>query len=268
VTLDLGSANITAPKFSPGAGVHVMSSATGTVVMGTTGIPALIQSFTVGIQVDATSVSLENITTKFDAIGFELNGGSGFGAALSALNSSVVGILIDTSGPGPYLTDLTASDTFGPGIELNGVHGAFLANLIATSNNTYGVWLKASSRNVIVNFNASRNTDAGIYLGCFKTGGLLGRACTTSPPTPPSNGNILTSVGDGSSTVDEPSMVGQAYGIAIGAGNLGNRIVGMTGTGNGNGSFGVDAEDGNVNCGTDVWSGNSFGAANPSTCIH
>ncbi len=240
VTLDLGSANITAPVFSPGVGIHVMPSAVGTVVLGTNGTPALIQGFAVGVQVDATSVSLENITAKFDAIGFELNGAAGFGSALSALRSSEVGILVDTSGPGPYLTDLTASDTLGPGIELNGVHGAFVTNVTATANDTYGVWLKASSRNVIANFNVSQNTDAGIYLGCFKSGGLLGRACSTTPPTAPSNGNILTSVGGGASSVNEPSMPGQAYRIAIGAGNQSNRVVGVAGAGNG--SFGADAK--------------------------
>jgi Periplasmic copper-binding protein (NosD) len=242
--------------------------AAGTVVSGSSGTPALVQGFAIGVQVDATSVVLENITSKFDAIGFELNGGAGFGSALSALNSSVVGILIDTPSPGPYLTGLTVSDTLGPGIELNNVHGAFVTNLSATGNTTYGVWLKSSSRNVISNFTVSQNTDAGIYLGCFKTGGLLGNACNTSPPTAPSNGNILTSVGGGTSSVDEPAMAGQAYGIVIGAGNQSNRVVGVVGSGNGDGSFGADAKDGNPNCGTNVWIGNSFGTISPAGCIH
>ncbi|HTQ23741.1 MAG TPA: hypothetical protein VMI09_03535 [Candidatus Binataceae bacterium] len=69
---------------------------------------------------------------------------------------------------------------------------------------TYGVWLRASSRNVIANFSVSRNTNAGIYLGCFRSGGLLGKACTADPPVPPSNGNILASVNDPSSA-DGPS---------------------------------------------------------------
>jgi parallel beta-helix repeat protein len=153
------------------------------------------------------------------------------------------------------------------GIELNGVSGAFLNNLTVTGSATYGVWLLSSSRNVIANFSVSRNTSAGIYLGCFHSGGLLGRRCTTVPPTPPSNGNILTSVGDPSSA-DGPSQPDQAYGVAIAAGNVGNRIVGVGGSGNGKGTFGVDALDGNPNCGSNLWTGNQFAIVSPSTCIH
>ena len=165
-------------------------------------------------------------------------------------DSLLTGILINGPGPGPYLTGVTVDSTLRfAGIELNGVQGAFLTNLTVTGSATYGVWLVGSSRNVIANFSVSRNTDAGIYLGCFRSGGILGKACTTVPPTLPSNGNILTSVGD-PSTADGPSQPEQAYGVAIAAGNVGNRIVGVEGSGNGNGTFGVDALDGNLNCGT------------------
>jgi hypothetical protein len=96
---------------------------------------------------------------------------------------------------------------------------------------------------------------------------LLGKLCTTVPAAPPSNGNILTSVGDPSS-VDGPSQPAQAYGVAIALGNVGNRIVGIEGSGNGNGSFGVDAIDGNPNCSTNLWTANQFTTVNPSSCIH
>jgi hypothetical protein len=49
---------------------------------------------------------------------------------------------------------------------------------------------------------------------------------------------------------------------------VGNRIVGVEGSGNGNGSFGVDALDGNPNCGGNLWTGNQFVITSPSGCIH
>ena len=49
---------------------------------------------------------------------------------------------------------------------------------------------------------------------------------------------------------------------------MGNRVVGVEGSGNGNGSFGFDAIDGNLNCATNVWTANQFTTASPSGCIH
>jgi hypothetical protein len=211
---------------------------------------------------------IENLVAQSNSVGIRITGGSAYGSALAVHNSSLTGILISGSAPGPYLTGVSVDSTRGfAGIELNGVHGAFLTNLTVTTSQTYGVWLLASSRNVIANFSVSRNTSAGIYLGCFRTGGTLGKACTIVPPPPPSNGNILTSVND-PSTADGPSEPDQAYGVAIDAGNVGNRIVGVEGSHNGNGSFGFDALDGNPNCGSNVWTGNQFAIASPSTCIH
>src|SRR6185437_7828664 len=149
----------------------------------------------------------------------------------------------------------------------SGVHGATLVNVTVTNSATFGIWLLSSSYNVLANFSVSRNTNAGIYLGCFRSGGLLGKACTVVPPPPTSNGNLLTSIAD-PSTADGPIQPEQAYGIVIAAGNVGNRVVGVEGSGNGNGSFGVDALDGNANCATNLWTGNQFGAVSPDSCIH
>jgi len=269
VTLDLGSATISSsPSATADIGVRVLTKAMGVVVRGTLNAPATVTGFTTGIQIDAPSVTLANLVAQGNGVGIRINGGSAYGSALAAHDSSRTGILINGPAPGPYLTGINVDSTLGfAGIELDGVQGAFLTNLTVTGSATYGVWLTASSRNVIANFSVSRNTDAGIYLGCFRSGGLLGKACTTVPPTPPSNGNILTSVGD-PSTADGPSQPEQAYGVVIAAGNVGNRIVAVEGSGNGNGSFGVDALDGNRNCATNLWTGNHFAIASPSTCIH
>lgn len=269
VTLDLASTTISSPPSSvPDVGVHVMPAGSGAVVKGTLGAPATITGFTTGIEVDAPSVTLENLVAQSDGIGIQINGGSAYGSALAVHDSSRTGILINGPAPGPYLTGINVDSTLGfAGIELNGVRGAFLTNLSVTGSATYGVWLRASSRNVIANFNVSRNTNAGIYLGCYRSGGLLGKLCTTVPPIPSSNGNILASVGDPSSA-DGPTQPDQAYGVAIAVGNVGNRIVGIEGSGNGNGSFGVDAIDGNPNCATNIWTANQFAIASPSGCIH
>jgi hypothetical protein len=269
VTLDLGSAIISSsPSATADIGIYVLASAAGAVVKGTLNAPATVMGFTNGIRIDAPSTTLENLVAQSNSVGIRITGGSAYGSALAVHNSSLTGILISGSAPGPYITGVSVDSTLGfAGIELNGVHGAFLTNLTVTTSQTYGVWLLASSRNVIANFSVSRNTSAGIYLGCFRTGGTLGKACTTVPPPPPSNGNILTSVND-PSTADGPSQSDQAYGVAIDAGNVGNRIVGIQGSGNGNNLFGVDALDGNPNCGSNVWTGNQFAIASPSTCIH
>jgi len=269
VTLDLASTTISSsPSSIADVGVHVLAAASGAVVRGTLDAPATVTGFAIGIEIDAPSVTLENVIAQSDGIGIQINGGAAYGSALAVHDSSRTGILINGPAAGPYLTGLNVDSTLGfAGIELNGVRGAFLTNLSVTGSATYGVWLRASSRNVIANFTVSRNTNAGIYIGCFRSGGLLGKACATIPPIPASNGNILASVGDPSSA-DGPTQPAQSYGVAIAAGNLGNRIVGIEGSGNGNGSFGADAIDGNPNCGTNIWTANQFAIASPSGCIH
>jgi len=269
VTLDLGSTTLSTPPASAtSVGILVTANAVGAVVRGALDAPATVTGFGTGIEVDASGVTLENLAAQTNTVGIQMQGGAGYGSALAANNSAHTGILISGPAAGPYLDGVSVDGTRGfAGIELSGVHGAFLTNLTVIGSATYGVWLLSSSRNVIVNFSVSRNTNAGIYLGCFRSGGILGKACTADPPVPPSNGNILTSVNDPSSA-DGPSQPEQAYGVAIAAGNVGNRIVGVEGSGNGNGSFGVDALDGNPNCAGNLWTGNQFVTTSPSGCIH
>lgn len=268
VTLDLANTTISSSPSAASVGVHVLAGAVGAVVTGTLDASATVTGFTTGIEVDAPRVTLENLAAQSNGVGIQINGGAAYGSALAVQDSTHYGIVVDSTGPGPYLDGVSVDSTLGfAGIELSGVQGAFLINITVTDSATYGVWLRASSRNVIANFNLSRNTMAGIYLGCFRSGGLLGKACNTVPPTPPSNGNILTSAGD-PSTTDGPAQPEQAYGIAIAAGNVNNRIVAVQGSGNGNGSFGADAMDGNSSCATNVWTANQFAVVSPPGCIH
>ena len=64
-----------------------------------------------------------------------------------------------------------------------------------------------------------------------------------------------------------PVSASQAYGVAIGPGNVKNRVVGVSGSGNGT----YDAADYNPGCGNDIWTGNQFGYSYPSgsgSCVH
>jgi hypothetical protein len=118
----------------------VLTNAAGAVVKGTVNAPATVTGFTNGIRIDAPSVTLENLVAQSDAVGIRITGGSAYGSALAVHDSSQTGILISGTAPGPYLTGVSVDSTLGfAGIELNGVHGAFLTNLTVTTSSTYGV---------------------------------------------------------------------------------------------------------------------------------
>lgn len=268
VTLDLGSAMITgAVQSSATIGVHVFPEATDTVVEGTAGAPAVVQFFGTGVQVDAHGVTLKNLTAQSNNVGIVIQGGAAYGNTLSALDNTQVGILIRNVGAGPFLDNIIVSNTAGPGIKLNNVQGASLANVTATANHTYGVWLRSSSHNLIADFTASQNTTAGIYVGCYANGGLLNRAC--DPSVAPSNGNILAGLAT-PARVFGPVQPNQEYGVVIGKGNGGNRVVDVTGSTNGTGFSGADGADYNPDCGGDIWRDNQFATTIPSgsgSCI-
>lgn len=270
VTLDLADSNITLPvPFSSNSiGVHVNRAAHGTVVEGTSpSAPATVQGFAVGVQIDAPGVLLENIVAQDSYVGIKINGAGAYGSALTALGSQHGGIVVNGPGAGPYLTGVSVDNTRGFGIKLNHVKGAYLTDVTVTASDTYGLWLRASSHNIVAGFNVSQNTIAGVYLGLCHSGGLLSGTCSTLTSPPSSNGNILTSTETDQSTVDAPVGASQAYGVAIGPGNVKNRVVDVSGSGNGT----YDAADYNPGCGNDIWTGDQFGYSYPSgsaSCIH
>ena len=269
VTLNLGSAIISSSQSSSAdIGVWVKASANNVTVTGTQGAPATVTGFTTGIQIDASTVTVAILTAQSNSVGIRFNGPAAYGTGLVVHGSFRKGIVINGPGVGSYLDGVSVDTTGFSGIELNQVSGALLNNVTVTTSGTYGIWLRGASRNTIVNFNVSRNTNAGIYLGCFTSGGRLGNPCPpTNPPIPPCNGNVLASIGD-PCAADGPSQPDQYYGIVVSTGCIRNRIIGVQATGNGNGSFGVDAFDGNTKCGENLWSGNQFGAVYPPACIH
>lgn len=271
VTLDLGSATITSSvPPSDSVGIHVTPAAAATVIEGAAGAPAVIQNFAFGIQIDAHGVTLKNLTAHGDGVGILIDGAAAYGSALSATGSTKIGVLIRGPGAGPFIDGLNVSGTFGAGVKLSGVRGAFLTNLTATANDTYGIWLHGSSDNVIADFTASQNTIAGVYLGCFRSGGLLSSPCDSSSFVAPSNGNVIAGLANPSS-VDGPIQPNQEYGVVIGNGNHANRVVDVEGSGNGTGSDGADAADYNPGCAGNVWQDDQFSTTippAPDSCIH
>lgn len=271
VTLNLGSSTITS-SVSPSSfvGIHVLAQAPGAVVEGTLGAPAIVQDYGTGIQVDGSGATLKNLVAQSNGVGIFIDGAAAYGNALTVIGSVRIGILIKGSHAGPFLDGVSVSDTAGPGVKLNGVSGTFLTNLTVTANDTYGVWLRGSSRNVVADFTASQNTIAGVYLGCFASGGTLGGDCDIYPPVPPSNGNIIAGL-SAPSSANGPIQPNQEYGVVIGNGNYGNRVVNVAGSGNGTGANGADAADYNPGCGTNVWRDNQFSTTippGPDSCIH
>lgn len=258
VTLDLGSATITPSVQSPGSvGVHVMSGARDTVVQGSPDAPAMVQFFSTGIQVDARGVTLKNLSSQSNEVGILIQAGAAYGNTLSAVDNTRVGILVRNVSSGPLLDNIAVSNTFGPGIKFNNVQGGALVNVTATANHTYGVWLRASSHNLLADFTASQNTTAGVYLGCFSNGGQLSGTC--DPSVPPSNSNLVAGLAT-PSRVFGPTAPSQRYGVVVGKGNSGNRVVDVIGSSNGV----ADGADYNLECGSDLWRDNQFAVTIPA----
>lgn len=271
VTLDLGSSTITASTPPANSvGIHVFPGADDAVVEGADGAPALIQYFGTGIGIDAQRATLKNLTAQSNSVGILIQGGAAYGNALGVSDSTQTGILIRNVNAGPFMDDVSVSNTAGAGVKLDGVQGTVFFDLLVTGSQTYGVWLHGSSHNVIADFTASQNTIAGVYLGCFRSGGTLNRPCDENPPVPPSNNNIVRGLPT-PSIVDGPIQPNQEYGVVIGQGNSGNRVVGVEGSANGTGVSGADAADYNPGCGGNLWMDDQFTTtipAGPNSCIH
>ena len=141
-----------------------------------------------------------------------------------------------------------------------GVSGAAMYEILASGNSTFGIWLDGAANNTITGMTLADNTIAGIYLGC-NAAGPIGVTCPSGAPT--STGNViqrdLFGASGGAANVSPSSSLKQRYGVAIDTGNLRNRILEVTGTGNGT----FDAYDTNPGCGTNLWDG-TFANVSPT----
>jgi hypothetical protein len=116
--------------------------------------------------------------------------------------------------------------------------------------NVYGDFLVSSSNNQINDSSTDNNSVAGEGLGCPN------RTVYADCEYPqPSNGNQLYA----SQNIENGS-----FGIEIQSGNHNNIVADTTNGGNRM----TDLVDHNPDCDNDHWFANSFGTANPSSCIH
>jgi hypothetical protein len=119
-----------------------------------------------------------------------------------------------------------------------------------TDDNVYGDFLVSSSNNQINDGEASGNSVAGEEVGCPYNTGYAG--CGSRQP---SNGNLL---------YDSSNQRNASFGIEIQSGNRNNIITDTDNFLNGV----TDLVDHNPDCDNDLWFANSFGTANPSSCIN
>ena len=194
----------------------------------------------------------------------------GGGATISGFLAA--GIAIESSGA--IVSDLKA-DTNGDGIDLTGAHDIQLVKIEANNNGGIGVSLVRSSDNQISNLSASSNAGVGIdisgisdtnRISDFQTnsngdaGVVIARlTCNRLGQGPGCHqrggrGNYLAG-GDAS---------GNQFGIAIDDRTSATTIVGNTATMNAQ----ADLKDGSANCDHNLWFGNTFTVASPSSCIH
>jgi len=216
-----------------------------------------VTSFGIGIRsaAVATSIGITPVAIMGNGTGVVLNGANPFLAGVTASSNADSGIKLNPGASGGALIEITAeTQTNGAGIWLNGANGVFMTEIVADSNDTFGVWFDSASNNSLVGFDATNNTLAGVFLGCEDTG--PDNTTCKSVKRAPSNGNNI--FGDPTtskvSTADNSDGIsGQKWGVAIGKGNVRNHVVEVQGNGNT-----TDALDENPNCATNIWAHDFF----------
>jgi hypothetical protein len=224
-------------------GVEVASTAK-TVLFG----DMTVTGFGQGIRLDGRDAVLATSTVSLNGRGVVVNGPAAFLSGVTADANNLAGIQVNSAAVGSTLLRVTADSNFGAGIKLVNVNGVSLVEADASTNSTFGVWLNGSSSNFLWDFTAEDNTIAGVYLGC-NAAGPTGAACP--PGTLPASANMISGdlVGSTNSVVSPSSPSKQKFGVAIDLGNGKNRVMGVTGKGNGI----FDAIDKNASCATNLW---------------
>ena len=212
-------------------GIHVMRSATKAFIEGN---GATIQTFGVGIQIDALGALADNFI---------------------ALSNTDAGVVLNHVQQAD-LSNFSTSRNLNDGVRVVGGGYNVLQMPTIFDNGRFGVWLQSSSHNSVGNFVVQSNTLAGIYLGCAAAGpqGLCPRGSLAS------NYNYMFSgvAGIVSSGV-------QQYGVAIDRGDNFNRVVNVAASENDK----LDFFDVNPDCAANYWFAEAqFGAVNPQSCIN
>jgi parallel beta-helix repeat protein len=212
-------------------GIHVMKSASRVFIEGS---GSTIETFGVGIQIDATGALVDNFTV---------------------LSNTDAGVFLNRVTQAD-LSNFVAMNNKNDGVRINGGSNNVLQMPTIQGSGRYGIWILSSSHNSIGNFTVQDNTVAGIYVGCS----IAGPRGTCARGTTASSYNYMFSgiAGIFSSGV-------QQYGVAIGLGDKFNRVVNVQAQQNNE----LDLLDMNTDCGSDYWFAETeFGAVAPQSCIN
>jgi hypothetical protein len=212
-------------------GIHVMKSAARAFIEGS---GSTIETFGVGIQIDATGALVDNFTV---------------------LSNTDAGVFLNHVTQAD-LSNFVSVDNKNDGVRINGGSSNVLQMPTIQSNGRYGVWVLSSSHNSIGNFIVQDNSLVGIYIGCS----MAGPKGTCIRGSAASSYNYMFSgvAGIFSSGV-------QQYGVAIGLGDKFNRVVNVQAQQN----YVFDLLDMNSDCGSDYWFAEAeFGEVAPQSCIN
>jgi hypothetical protein len=229
VSLNLNGFDIVGATSS--VGIHVMKTATKVFIEGN---GSTIQTFGVGIQIDASNALVDNF---------------------SVLSNTDAGVLINKAQQAD-LSNFYATDNRNDGVRIYGGGYNVLQAPVITGNGRFGVWAQSSSHNSIGNFDITNNSLAGIYIGCSQAG--PSSLCKSGSPT--SNYNSLFS---GVAGISNGGV--QQYGVAVDKGDNFNRVVNVRAWQN----FELDLLDVNVGCASNFWFAEPIiGQVAPPACIN
>jgi len=235
---------------TPTIGVLVEAAAVRVAVSG-----SVFHGFGTGARIDATGSVLALLDAGQNGTGVVLNGPGAVLIRVSASNNARNGILVNSTATGPEMEVVLAKSNGKSGIKLNQVSAGFLDSVNSSNNGQSGIWLNGTTGTVVSNFLVDSNGVTGVYLGCHAAGPTDLVPCSVG--STPTRDNIVLAVDTGT-----PSATNSNWGVAIDAGSGGNRVSGVLAVP----SFLFDLFDGNRNCGTNVWSSNTFISSNRS-CI-
>jgi parallel beta-helix repeat protein len=212
-------------------GIHVMKTAAKAFIEGN---GATIQTFGVGIQIDAAGALADNFIV---------------------LSNTDAGVLLNHVQQAD-ISNFFSTNNLNDGVRISGGGFNVLQMPLISGNGRYGVWAQSSSHNSIGNFTVQNNSLAGIYIGCSTTGpqALCSRGAAAS------NYNYMFSglAGISSSGV-------QRYGVAIDLGDNFNRVVNVAAWQNDQ----LDLFDANQDCASNYWFAEpTIGQVNPRNCIN
>jgi hypothetical protein len=139
-----------------------------------------------------------------------------------------------------------ALDNGAYGLAVQSSNGVSIVDSGTAGSGTYGIWLDDASYSFVAGNRVGPAGSAGIFLGCSPSGDIGEVGCASETH------NLIEQ-----NSVD----AGNGIGIVLGVQADTNTVAGNV---NSNGTYG--AFDANATCGSNVWQGNRFTAAN-ATCI-